>query len=350
MRLLLVLIPLLIIASWLPVKGTDHSTHSSQGCSFIQEPKNSLKVLTLNIGAIAPFGKLTQPQTVERVEQLCELFKTSDYDVLLLQEVWTVGYRKRLKRCGFPFVAHDEGKIGLIEKLRMGIDMPANLKWIARMARLFLPKNYGFDKGLMTLSRYPLKDIKILNLEENGIVERAFEDGEFPVNKGALRITLSHPLLGDIKIVNTHLVSLYPDYSYDDQRANQIREIVGFAEVSHRQSVILGGDFNMSPPGPMGAERLNGADLLWRRLRDTLLNDFDQANLNYSDLTTYPNRQDPNGPSEGVLDHLFVKGDLIPVQAGVVFKEKIHCGKEKCFPADHFGLETIFALKSISYK
>ncbi len=349
MRYVLLFISLFLLALWLPLGGEDHVTHAREGHHFMPKSSHSLKVLTLNIGAIAPFGKITQPQTVSRVEKLCEVFRSSYYDVILLQEVWTVGYRRRMRECGFSHVVHDEGRIGLLEKLRQGVDMPPKLKWIARVARLLLPKNYGFDKGLMILSRHPLKDKKVLSFEENGIVERAFQDGEFPVNKGALMVTLDHPLLGQVKVVNTHLVSQYPDYSYDQQRANQLKDLVTFAENSEEESVILGGDFNMSPPGPQGSERLNGTDLLWRRLRSTLLSDFDQVNLPFENLTTYPNRQRPDDPSEGVLDHLFVKGHLMPLHGDIVFKEKIRCGKKKCFPADHFGLETTFGRKGVSF-
>lgn len=306
--------------------------------------ENTLKVLTLNVGALAPFGKLTKPQTVKRVEEICRQFEKSSYDVILLQEVWTQGYRRRLNDCGFPFTAHAEKMPGLIRKKRQGLSMSGRLKLIANMASALLPDTYGFDKGLMILSRFPLEDIRSMEFDENGEVENAFEDGEFPVNKGALMATITHPKLGKVRLVNTHLVSQYKTIRYDQQRANQLRDVFDFAQTDFNEesSLIVGGDFNMSPPGPQGQPRRYDTDLVWRRLRESLLEDFVQADLPYENLTTFPDHKSPQLPNLGVLDHLFSKGNLAPLKGGVVFKEKIPCGKKTCFVSDHYGFETVY--------
>ena len=306
--------------------------------------RNGLKVLTFNVGALAPFGEITKKEVVLRVEEICRQFESSSYDVILLQEVWTQGYRKRFTRCGFPYMVHGEKLAGLILKKRRGEKLTAGLKWLARFASLFLPKKYGFDKGLVILSRYPLKEVTSFEFEVNGVVERATIDGEFPVNKGALLATIEHPKLGRVRVVNTHLVSQYEDYIYDEQRANQLREVVlrSLEDESLMDGLIVGGDFNMSPPGPEGSERRNRTDFLWRRLRETLLGEFEQADLPYDRLTTYPGRGSSDSINEGVLDHLFSKGKIKPVKGKVVFKEKISCGRELCFPSDHYGLETTY--------
>lgn len=309
------------------------------------QKKTILKVLTFNVAALGPFGKFTASQTVSRIEELCRQFGESDYDVILLQEVWSQGYRKRFENCGFSHTFHDEQEIGLIKKLKENMDMSLKLKIIARAAQTLFPKDYGFDKGLMILSRYPMTNKQSFTFEINGLAERAFQDGEFPVNKGALLATLEHPYLGNIALVNTHLVSNYPDHNYNDQREQQLHELVTAAEAyALNYPLVIGGDLNMSPPAPEGRPRRNHTDHLWQRLRGSLLREFSQADLPYERLTTYPDRKNPQALTPGVLDHLFMRDNptLLALSGGVVFKEKISCGKEACYASDHYGVETVF--------
>lgn len=307
--------------------------------------QNNLRVLTFNVGALAPFGKVISPQSVKRLKAICQRIEKSDYDVILLQEVWTQGYRKLFRDCGFPYIAESEEEAGLITKLKRGEVTIKKLKAIARSFRLLFPNDYGFDTGLMILSRYPLKEMKMRRFEINGLEERSFSDGEFPVNKGVLGVTLEHPHLGEIFLANTHVVSEYENFSYDDQREVQFEEIMEFvSDHAHQRATILGGDFNMSPPGPNDSERAFGMDRLWRRVRDSLFQDFRQADLKYENLSTFPAQGDL--PDLGVLDHLFSKGNLIPRSGAVVFDNGFSCRKRKlCRFSDHFGFESIFEAK-----
>lgn len=308
--------------------------------------QDNLRVLTFNVGALAPFGKITSPQSVRRLKAICQNLEESHYDVVLLQEVWTQGYRKLFRDCGFPYIAEAEEEAGLITKLKRGEVSIKKLKAIARSFRLLFPNDYGFDTGLMILSRYPLREVKVRRFEVNGVEERSFSDGEFPVNKGVLGATLDHPDFGEVFLANTHVVSEYKNYSYDDQREVQLEEIMEFlSDHSHQRATILGGDFNMSPPGPNGAERGFGVDRLWRRVRDSLLQEFKQAELPYDQLSTFPAQG--KLPDLGVLDHLFSRGNLLPKKGAVVFNEGFRCRKRRlCAFSDHFGFESVFMANS----
>lgn len=339
--------PLLVAGIVLMAAFVSHSqrvlSHSSPAeVSAHWQSSSDLKILTLNVGALAPFGKITSPQAVKRLKKICQKLEQSDYDVVFLQEVWTQGYRKLFKKCGYPYALESEKEAGLISKLKRGEVSIKKLKLIARSFKLLFPSRYGFDTGLMILSRYPLSQIAMRRFAINGVEERSFSDGEFPVNKGVLGATLSHPVLGNVFLANTHLVSEYQNYSYNDQRESQLEEIMEFlGDHSHQLPVVLGGDFNMSPPGVNDEERGFGTDRLWRRLRSSLLQEFIQADLPYDMLTTFPAQG--GTPDLGVLDHLFTRGNLRPISGGVVLNNGYRCKKNsRCSFSDHFGLETTF--------
>ncbi len=300
---------------------------------------NQLKVLTYNVGALAPFKKIPNPTSEKRIKTICNRLRNSTYDVIFLQEVWTREARKTLSQCGLSYVVHGEKEAGLVTKFKRGELTYFKLKAIAQAYRLIFPKSYGYDTGLMILSRFPLKDVKVKRFQENGLEKRSFLDGEFPVNKGILSATIEHPRLGKLLLANTHLVSFYPDFSYNQQRKRQLDEVLTFINKQEKfDGIILGGDFNTSPPGEDGRKRGLNSEFLWPRFKDSLLRQFIQAKLPYPKLTTFPYQG--NLPDLGVIDHLFSRGNLLPISGAVVFKEPL---------SDHYGFETTYQTKAIKY-
>lgn len=301
--------------------------------------KPNLKVLTFNVGGLSPFGRFTSPENDRRLRSICRELKKTEYDVVLLQEVWTKGYRKLFSECGYPYSLSKEKISGLELKWKKGLLTLRKLKLIARSFSTLFPKSYGFDTGLMILSKYPLTKGKILRFETNGKEERAFIDGEFPVNKGALGATLKHPFLGDLFIVNTHLVSNYPDENYLIQREHQLKETLSWIEENKNENaVILGGDFNISPPGGKGGRRHLDTQTLWEKFRYSFLNEYRQADLPFAHMSTYLTKE---GEDEGVLDHLFTHG--LKVKKGeLAFTQPIACGNKVCRASDHYGISTTF--------
>lgn len=299
----------------------------------------NLKVLTFNVGGLSPFGKITSPDDDKRLRSICLELGKQDYDVVLLQEVWTKGYRKLFKKCGYPYSLSREMISGLEYKWKRGLLTLGKLKLIARSYATLFPKNYGFDTGLMILSKFPLVEAKLHRFLFNGIEDRAFKDGEFPVNKGALGAVVRHPDMGDLFVVNTHLVSNYEDENYVSQRRQQLTEIVKWID-SHKagRPVIFGGDFNISPPGAKGGARTHNTHLLWDELRYGFLKDYRQAQFPFPHMSTYIGTE---GSDEGVLDHIFSNG-LRAKDGSLAFTSPIPCGKKLCLPSDHYGLVTTF--------
>lgn len=297
----------------------------------------SLLVLTLNIGALTPGGIFFAPKTKRRVNAICRQLESGPYDVVLIQEAWVRSYRKALAECGYQFVLEMEEQPGLFLKRRQGKVKTSKIKIISHMLDSLLRDSVGYDTGLMILSRHPISQGKLTRYKVNGVESRTLKDGEFPVNKGILSGVIDHPHLGEIFIANTHVVSFYDDRTYDSQRVDQLRYLKEYIEKESKgKPTIVGGDFNISPSGIGGKPRDGGSDRQWNFIREGIFELYQQANLDYEKLKTYPSHN--HTEDFGVLDHLFSKNGLIPGRGGLDFTR----------PAlsDHFGLYTEFSFQS----
>ena len=90
--------------------------------SFAKE--SNLNVTTFNLGALSPFSSLTK----KRVKQFCKKIKNSNYDLVFIQEAWQRKYRRRLKKCGFPYVLDLQKQIGLVTRWKKGLLRKKSLK------------------------------------------------------------------------------------------------------------------------------------------------------------------------------------------------------------------------------
>jgi len=317
----------------------------------------SIKTLTLNIGAIAP---MFSEKTLHRVHGICLKLSKSNYDVVFIQEAWTAKYRKMLKDCGLKYSLDLNEKVGLFKKLENNKLSTFTLKILGHFLDTFLPDTFGYDTGLMILSRSPFLSGHILRFPENGREENAIADGEFPVNKGAIGGIIEYKDFGKIFVATTHLVSEYEGYSYIEQREKQIISVYNWLQNKNASfPTIIGGDFNMAPPNPDGAPRYLNTHLLWNKVRDTLLADYLAADIDYQNLSTYTgtfsNKSATigNNKDQGVLDHIFSFNGLIPISGGIDFVGTVYCGIKNntiinCPYSDHYGMKSTFILKDIT--
>jgi|GEM_PF-2635957 len=305
--------------------------------STITAAHTGLLVLTLNIGALTPGGTFFAPKTKKRVEAICRQLESGPYDVVLIQEAWVRSYRKALQKCGYQFVLEMEEYPGLFLKRRQGKIKTSKIKFISHMLDSLFRDSVGYDTGLMILSRHPISRGKLARYKVNGVESRTLKDGEFPVNKGILSAVINHPRFGEVFIANTHVVSFYDDRSYDNQRVEQLQYLRDYVEKEAMgKPTIVGGDFNISPSGVGGKPRDGGSDRQWSFIREGIFERYQQANLDYENLKTFPSYS--KAEDFGVLDHLFSKNGFIPARGGLDFTA----------PAlsDHFGLYTEFSFQS----
>lgn len=277
--------------------------------------QESLRVLTYNV--YAKPDVFQKRKTVERMELVCERFKSGNWDVVFIQEAWTKKYRRMLSQCGFDYV---------MDLRKTGSDKTE--------------KNLG--SGLMILSKYPLADHqRFLLTRPAGIAARIFH-GEGFVRKSVYLASLMLPSGKKIWLVNTHLIANYcttADWSncqsYQNVRATQLAEVSDVVlNETQNGSVIFGGDLNM---GPLPASR----DVAWTEF-DMYFPGFVQAPYTDADCTSCSDNRFKDHDN-GKIDHLFVSPDLRASAGAVVLKELTVSradGREMNL-SDHYGWETV---------
>jgi exonuclease III len=183
----------------------------------------SMKVLSFNAMMIELplIGKKIMPHQKIRQELLASQLWQQQADVLLLQEIFSPKLRTSLEqffqKAGYHVVKHNN-----------------------RTA-------FRVGHGLMIISRYPLSSEpeyhpyqKATRLEENFC------------RKGILSVEVDHPEWGALRLVNTHMGAIYPNYKKNDfqigHQKRKRKQIEQFLDIiaKHQKKVpcLMGGDFN----------------------------------------------------------------------------------------------------------
>ncbi|MBH47390.1 MAG: hypothetical protein CME71_04400 [Halobacteriovorax sp.] len=282
----------------------------------------SLKVLSYNIyRKPEPFG-FGGSHAAKRVKRLClELAKT-DYDVVLLQEAWLAKDRKRLEKCGFPYVVN------------IGTKVPSRLPGRAAANH----REQNLESGLLILSRHKVIDSGRYEYKLDGSLWSIFKDGEKLASKAAYFAKIEahgHSLW----FVNTHLAAnyckTYPRIdcnSYEALRESQLEELSALV-AKLDGPVVMGGDFNM---GPSPISR----DMAWLRF-DDYFPGFAQANHDPAQNSTSSILNNFNFYDMGKIDHLFGSSDLRLSQGELVFTQLMNIQGRSLHLSDHFGWQSV---------
>ena len=295
---------------------------------------SEVKVLTINIAALSPFGDASL-----RVKSLCKkakLLKTTD--VIFVQEIWLKEHQELLKDCGFPHTLVMDVMPGIEMHRRRGEINSLSIKAVANTLSL-LPTDIGFDKGLMILSKHPLTKSSKITFRENGSEEFALADGEFAVAKGAIGAVLDHPIYGELFVATTHMVADYSDHDYKQQREDQLIQLVNWlGDFSNNRPTIIAGDFNASCL--KDGDRLNSYLPMGSRSLEFLVGESTyngQENIIVQESEGY-------NFNEGVLDHVIAMNGATITNAKIVLKNKIKLDTENSDEyiitqfSDHFGV------------
>jgi endonuclease/exonuclease/phosphatase family metal-dependent hydrolase len=314
-----------------------------------------IKVLTYNIGALGlkPFDSKTDA----RVAQICQRLEAKKHDLVFIQEAWSVKHRKMLKNCGYPHIVDMDEMRAIDRRIANGEVSSAKVRALAYLMKMLSQPN-GYDSGMMILSRHPLKNSKRMIFSVNGSEDFPL-DGEIGAAKGVVAATLEHPTMGDIFVATTHLVATYRDHSYDDQRIQQIEEMVKWIDENNENlPTIVGGDFNMAPSRINGFPFYLATAKVWNSVRHTVMAEYLQPKLPYSSLTTFPgtitniisDMSEFLTRDEGVIDHIFGLNGAIPVDGYVTFQNPcsiVTPKKTENFPcSDHYAMSTLFSIQN----
>lgn len=277
----------------------------------------TLNVLTYNIfRKPEPLG-LGSFDGRKRMKRLCEELKISPYDVVLVQEAWVAHERRKLKKCGYPYV----------------LDMSEESESLPELT---------LESGLLILSRYPFVDSKRETFERRGSMWRLFRDGERLARKSFYASQIELPNGDRIWLVNTHLIASYCNQyphqncrSYEDVRADQLNQLADFV-ATLSGPVIFGGDLNMGP-NPVAH------DMIWDQMSD-LFPGFSQAAFDPIAHATSARRNNFNNYELGKIDHLFGSDDFIISEGHIAYDQLMNIQGRSLHLSDHFGWGSLFHL------
>jgi endonuclease/exonuclease/phosphatase family metal-dependent hydrolase len=216
-----------------------------------------VKVLTFNVWGL-PFARDRAARHAALVARLeTAAADPAGFDLVLLQEAWTRKQRRALART-YPAAA-DADRFGD--------------RWADR---LLGPVTGGVDSGLITLSRWPVLEVRRHVFAGRGRWARVHRDGEVLARKSALAALIETRDLGRLWVVNTHLIADHPGAPHVAERLAQLAELAGFVrDLPGEAPVLLGGDLNCGPllDGP----NCGYAPEIWPEAIDRLLPGFVQA-------------------------------------------------------------------------
>jgi hypothetical protein len=270
---------------------------------------SEFKVVTLNVYRKPEIG--ADFFGTERMNKICEVLKNEEHpdnngwDIVLIQEAWTVGSRKILKNCGYPHIVD----IG-IGRWRAG--------WGVRHRRGGIrprPGRHGrepnLESGLLILSKFPIKKSLRYKFKNEGQLSRVFRDGE---SAAAKSIDLAQVELSDLKKV--------------------------FDEWVGNEPLVFGGDLN-------AGEHPSAKDLSWVTL-PKLFPGFEQAPHDEIAVSiSSPSNYFKKGHKEGgKLDHIFASPHFDIYHGKLAFEKTFISSKgEKLNYSDHYGWESTVILK-----
>lgn len=222
------------------------------------DSQNSYKFKILNLNLWGLLSIISKDREA-RFRDLANFIAQSDYDVIILQEVWLTQQEEfknllKVTRTKFPHFASSEN----ISKCDAMINF----------GNVFLTEKFTNCAGLLTLSRHPLK-ARFIPYKENGhggsefLQSNLASNFEGAVGKGVLQTTLKLNETLTIDIFNTHLVSythggaigldgkliknFVDDITHKGVRAIQTTTLIEAIRNSTADIKIFGGDMNALP-------------------------------------------------------------------------------------------------------
>ncbi|KAJ6520087.1 inositol phosphophingolipids phospholipase C [Mycena sanguinolenta] len=180
--------------------------------------ETALHVLTLNCWGL----KYVSKNRTERVHAIAQELAKFHHDIIALQEIWV-------------FADYEHVRDNVIKRLPY--------------SKFFYSGALG--SGLALFSRFPIIGTSVHPYSLNG-APIDVGGGDWFVGKAAVSITISHPVLGQVQIFNTHLYAKGGEDGPEHNRAHRIVNAWEFSKLARQAAelgryVIAAGDFNSIP-------------------------------------------------------------------------------------------------------
>lgn len=190
------------------------------GYNYYWKDVVGIRVMSFNTWGIpATFGSRDKER---RMAKIGELLSWGEYDIILLEELWTQADHDTIK-------SSVSGSYYMTE--------------YGDFNSLLLPSPAGCS-GLAIISRWKFIQANFTQFSKQGDLSHLFSDGEYLAGKGVGRAQVEPRPGMVVEVMVTHTISEDGNYQIREQQAD---EIVEHIENSRADFVILGGDFNASP-------------------------------------------------------------------------------------------------------
>ena len=269
------------------------------GYNYYWKDVVGIRVMSFNTWGIpATFGSRDKER---RMAKIGELLSWGEYDIILLEELWTQADHDTIK-------SSVSGSYYMTE--------------YGDFNSLLLPSPAGCS-GLAIISRWPFIQANFTQFSKQGDLSHLFSDGEYLAGKGVGRAQVEPRKGMVVEVMVTHTISEDGNYQIREQQAD---EIVEHIENSRADFVILGGDFNASP--------LMDMDKTYEKVKAVMTDVFQEimANLKAWFKEEFATFANPRNTYK----------DIIPNQKPVIYdyifhKKKVSFHKTHCIIKDLFS-------------
>lgn len=190
------------------------------GYNYYWKDVVGIRVMSFNTWGIpAKFGSRDKEK---RMDKIGEVLAWGEYDIILLEELWTQADHDTIKRA---------------------VSGSYHMTEYGDFNSLILPSPAGCS-GLAIISRWKFIQSNFTQFTKQGDLGHILSDGEWLAGKGVGRAQVSPRPGIVVEVMVTHTISEDGNYLI---REHQADEIVEHIENSKADFVILGGDFNASP-------------------------------------------------------------------------------------------------------
>ena len=261
------------------------------GYNYYWKDVVGIRVMSFNTWGIpAKFGSRDKEK---RMDKIGEVLAWGEYDIILLEELWTQADHDTIKRA---------------------VSGSYHMTEYGDFNSLILPSPAGCS-GLAIISRWKFIQSNFTKFTKQGDLGHILSDGEWLAGKGVGRAQVSPRPGIVVEVMVTHTISEDGNYLI---REHQADEIVEHIENSKADFVILGGDFNASP--------LMDIDKTYEKVKAVMTDVFQEimANLKAWFKEEFATFANPRNTYK----------DIIPNQKPVIYDYIFH-KKKVSFPKSH---------------